>query len=142
MLNIAVQVPIPRANVSTATAVKPGLFNNWRTANLRSFMMLNGCVRCGTDQRVATSMFPPEVWRVTSGPPPLTLPETELDLTLPSNGSSQATRPPDVLARRSALKSPGTVKLMLPPEVLNSSGFAICLASSAVIDPPEVLHFR
>src|SRR5881628_2663928 len=30
--------PMPSASVSTATAVKPGFFSNWRNANLRSFM--------------------------------------------------------------------------------------------------------
>src|SRR5436309_13271118 len=29
---------MPRASVSTATAVKPGFFSSWRTANLRSFI--------------------------------------------------------------------------------------------------------
>src|SRR3989442_8143521 len=29
---------MPSASVSTATAVKPGFFNSWRKANLRSFM--------------------------------------------------------------------------------------------------------
>lgn len=38
MLNTAVVAPMPRASVSTATAVKPGFFNNWRKANLRSFI--------------------------------------------------------------------------------------------------------
>src|SRR5437016_7101525 len=37
-LKIAVFAPMPRASVSTATAVKPGFFSNWRTANLRSFI--------------------------------------------------------------------------------------------------------
>src|SRR2546426_3154684 len=37
-LKIAVLAPMPSASVSTATAVKPGFFNNWRKANLRSFM--------------------------------------------------------------------------------------------------------
>ena len=35
---MAVFAPMPSASVSTATAVKPGFFNNWRKANLRSFM--------------------------------------------------------------------------------------------------------
>src|SRR5213596_1075498 len=30
--------PMPSASVSTATVVKPGFFNNWRKANLRSFI--------------------------------------------------------------------------------------------------------
>src|SRR2546422_4833115 len=38
---MAVFAPMPRASVSTATAVKPGFFSNWRKANLKSFM-----VRC------------------------------------------------------------------------------------------------
>src|SRR5205823_9365474 len=38
MLKIAVQAPMPSASVSTATAVKPGFFSSWRTANLRSFI--------------------------------------------------------------------------------------------------------
>src|SRR5207247_1229667 len=33
---MAVLAPMPRASVSTATAVKPGFFSNWRKANLRS----------------------------------------------------------------------------------------------------------
>src|SRR5438552_17714764 len=37
-LKIAVFAPIPSASVSTATAVKPGFFSNWRKANLRSFI--------------------------------------------------------------------------------------------------------
>src|SRR5881394_3695611 len=37
-LKIAVLAPMPRASVSTATAVKPGFFSNWRKANLRSFI--------------------------------------------------------------------------------------------------------
>src|SRR5207302_7143708 len=43
-LKIAVFAPIPSASVSTATAVKPGFFNSWRNANLRSFITqrLNG----------------------------------------------------------------------------------------------------
>src|SRR2546425_4106411 len=35
---IAVFAPMPSASVSTATAVKPGFFSNWRKANLRSFI--------------------------------------------------------------------------------------------------------
>src|SRR5438445_9928075 len=35
---MAVFAPIPSASVSTATAVKPGFFSNWRKANLRSFI--------------------------------------------------------------------------------------------------------
>src|SRR6059058_4302541 len=38
MLKIAVLAPMPSASVSTATAVKPGFFSNWRKANLRSFI--------------------------------------------------------------------------------------------------------
>src|SRR5690348_7587544 len=37
-LKMAVFAPMPSASVSTATAVKPGCFNNWRMANLRSFI--------------------------------------------------------------------------------------------------------
>src|SRR5437899_2519010 len=37
-LNIAVFAPMPSASMSTATTVKPGFFNNCRTANLRSFI--------------------------------------------------------------------------------------------------------
>ena len=40
-LNMAVFAPMPSASVSTATAVKPGFFSNWRKANFKSFM-----VRC------------------------------------------------------------------------------------------------
>src|SRR5438034_2680088 len=36
-LKMAVFAPMPSASVSTATAVKPGFFSNWRMANLRSF---------------------------------------------------------------------------------------------------------
>ncbi len=35
---MAVFAPMPRARVSTATAVKPGFFRSWRKANLRSFI--------------------------------------------------------------------------------------------------------
>jgi len=31
-LKIAVLAPMPSASISTATMVKPGLFNNWRAA--------------------------------------------------------------------------------------------------------------
>src|SRR6266699_1686496 len=37
-LKIAVFAPMPSPSVSTATAVKPGFFSNWRKANLRSFI--------------------------------------------------------------------------------------------------------
>src|SRR5256885_5613267 len=37
-LKMAVFAPMPSASVSTATAVKPGFFSNWRKANLRSFI--------------------------------------------------------------------------------------------------------
>src|SRR5438128_12541513 len=37
-LKMAVFAPMPRASVSTATAVKPGFFSNWRKADLRSFI--------------------------------------------------------------------------------------------------------
>src|SRR5437867_7362407 len=37
-LKIAVLAPMPRARVSTATAVKPGFFSSWRKANFRSFI--------------------------------------------------------------------------------------------------------
>src|SRR4030095_2773719 len=40
-LKIAVVAPMPSARVSTATAVKPGFFRNWRKANLRSFINQN-----------------------------------------------------------------------------------------------------
>src|SRR6266480_5782878 len=60
-LKIAVFAPMPSASVSTATAVKPGFFNNWRKANLRSFITqrlhrINApCAPCrqpaGEDQR-------------------------------------------------------------------------------------------
>ena len=79
-------------------------------------------------------MLPPEVLSETFGPPPLTLPLMELGLTVPSTGRSQFTLPPDVLAVRSALKSLGTVKLMLPPDVVNSSGCSIWPASSALME--------
>src|SRR6266516_2959447 len=38
-LKMAVFAPMPSASVSTATAVKLGFFNNWRQANLRSFIV-------------------------------------------------------------------------------------------------------
>src|SRR6188474_104755 len=44
---MAVLAPIPRASVSTATAVKPGFFNNWRRANLRSLTSEVARMRCG-----------------------------------------------------------------------------------------------
>src|SRR5438552_13565697 len=34
---MAVFAPMPNASVSTATAVKPGFFSNWRKANFKSF---------------------------------------------------------------------------------------------------------
>src|SRR6266705_850732 len=37
-LKMAVFAPMPRASVSTDTAVKPGFFSSWRKANLRSFI--------------------------------------------------------------------------------------------------------
>src|SRR5881392_913164 len=37
-LKIAVFAPMPSASVSTATAVKPGFFSNWRRAKRRSFI--------------------------------------------------------------------------------------------------------
>src|SRR5437016_3619027 len=37
-LKIAVFAPMPRASVSTATAVKPGFFIDWRKAKRRSFI--------------------------------------------------------------------------------------------------------
>src|SRR5439155_5075718 len=37
-LTTARLAPMPSASVSTATAVKPGFFSNWRKANLRSFI--------------------------------------------------------------------------------------------------------
>src|SRR6266571_8224551 len=37
-LKIAALPPMPNARVSTATAVKPGVFSSWRKANLRSFI--------------------------------------------------------------------------------------------------------
>ena len=37
---LAVLAPMPSASVSTATAVKPEFFTNWRKANLRSLMDL------------------------------------------------------------------------------------------------------
>ena len=38
-LKMAVFAPMPSASVSTATAVKPGFFSNWRKVNLRSFIV-------------------------------------------------------------------------------------------------------
>src|SRR5436305_4406644 len=37
-LKMAVFAPMPSASVSTATAVKPGFFSNWRRAKRRSFI--------------------------------------------------------------------------------------------------------
>src|SRR5437016_10260426 len=47
-LKMAVFAPMPSASVSTATAVKPGFFSNWRKANLKSFMVRGqwSVVRC------------------------------------------------------------------------------------------------
>src|SRR6266540_1977746 len=55
MLKIAVFAPMPSASVSTATAVKPGFFNSWRKANLRSFITkrhhrINSCGTAGRDK--------------------------------------------------------------------------------------------
>ncbi len=44
-LKIAVVAPIPRARVAITTAVKPGVFFSMRTANLRSFMVVQA-FRC------------------------------------------------------------------------------------------------
>src|SRR6266513_1374509 len=38
-LKMAVFAPMPSASVSTATALKPGFFSNWRMANFESFMV-------------------------------------------------------------------------------------------------------
>src|SRR5438309_6678258 len=38
-LTMAVVAPMPSARVSTATAVKPGFFSNWRKANFKSVMV-------------------------------------------------------------------------------------------------------
>src|SRR5438094_3732094 len=38
---MTVPAPMPRASDSTATAVKPGFFSNWRKANFNSFMGLD-----------------------------------------------------------------------------------------------------
>ncbi len=53
-LKIAVLAPMPKASVSTATAVKPGFFNSWRKANFKSFMDL----RLAIESRVTSSRFP------------------------------------------------------------------------------------
>src|SRR6185312_16389705 len=52
-LKMAVFAPMPSASVSTATAVKPGFFSNWRKANLRSFMAqrLHRIEFCGAASR-------------------------------------------------------------------------------------------
>jgi hypothetical protein len=34
-------IPMPSASVSTATAVKPGVFSNWRRANFQSFTFVS-----------------------------------------------------------------------------------------------------
>src|SRR5467141_2330642 len=55
-LKMAVFAPMPSASVSTATAVKPGFFSNWRKANLRSFMaqrLHRIDSRCTTRRQVA-----------------------------------------------------------------------------------------
>src|SRR5207244_3812751 len=49
-LKMAVQAPIPSASVSTATAVKPGFFSNWRKANLRSFIFTIFDLRFASEQ--------------------------------------------------------------------------------------------
>ena len=38
-LKMDVFAPMPSASVSTATAVKPGFFSDWRMANFKSFMV-------------------------------------------------------------------------------------------------------
>src|SRR2546423_9287058 len=47
-VKMAVFAPMPSASVSTATAVKPGFFSNWRKANFKSFMVRcqESVVRC------------------------------------------------------------------------------------------------
>src|SRR5436189_1899556 len=51
-------VPMPSASVSTATAVKPGFFSNWRKANLKSFILfVSGqwsVVRCSSRLWIST----------------------------------------------------------------------------------------
>src|SRR5438094_697284 len=56
-VKIAVFAPMPSASVSTATAVKPGFFSNWRKANLRSFITqcLHRIDFCGAARREETS---------------------------------------------------------------------------------------
>jgi hypothetical protein len=43
--------PTLKANVSVATAVKPGFFSSWRRANLRSFMGVARGVGRGAEER-------------------------------------------------------------------------------------------
>src|SRR5467141_3501962 len=50
-LKIAVFAPMPRASVSTATAVKPGFFNSWRKAKRRSFIEALGDSRGAIGER-------------------------------------------------------------------------------------------
>src|SRR5258707_12143743 len=52
---MAVFAPMPSASVSTATAVKPGFFSNWRKAKRRSFILI-----CPTAELLAQreSSFP------------------------------------------------------------------------------------
>src|SRR5437762_13495579 len=56
---MAVFAPMPRARVSTATAVKPGFFSNWRKANLRSFM-----VRCQWSVDSSRLLIPHSTFRI------------------------------------------------------------------------------
>src|SRR5436190_13985828 len=53
-LKTAGLAPMPSASVSTATAVKPGFFSNWRKANLRSFM--GCCQRWAKHQKPNTKL--------------------------------------------------------------------------------------
>src|SRR5438552_13519865 len=59
---MAVFAPMPSARVSTATAVKPGFFSNWRKANFKSFMVVvstqSSVVRCPSRVRISSFWLP------------------------------------------------------------------------------------
>ncbi|PYK97940.1 MAG: hypothetical protein DME19_14405 [Verrucomicrobia bacterium] len=57
---MAVFAPMPSAKVSTATAVKPGFFSNWRKANLKSFMV-RGQLSVVSGQLLDSALRPPHL---------------------------------------------------------------------------------
>src|SRR5437867_1509162 len=113
---MAVLAPMPSASVSTATAVKPGFFSNWRKANLRSFM-----VRCQCRSFVVhcfSFLRPPQ-----SGNPVARLPGLD----------SQEQRPVEVFGRRGKLFH----------EVLVSADFAeLDNVKASILDQVDVVVHR